>query len=333
MTDVTATAPPQRAAPLWRRLLRSPVLWGLLLLATAVALTAVHPDLGLLPFLCVLVGGWLLGVAFVARTYRMPRHGSAVHVSGALVTASVLVVLTVGDVLAGAPAAVRHGLLMLQLGAIPAAAWIWLGLLGRITGAVGRSARRRVVPRAVPRWEPVESGEGSVVRFAGVPLRMRRLVVVLAGAVAAVGAATAGTLIVLDDAVMRVGPRLSIVVLAVVLGLPAYLVIAAVLRRRTVPCTVTVGAHDLRVAVGESVTVIRLAEITHLRWRTRSEYARVEARGGGADVSVFAGMAATERGVAAELPPLSRRAVRSLEHAGLSMTTSRRGDVVTFRRA
>lgn len=333
MTD-TAAETASVPAPLWRRVLRSPAAWGAVLVVGAYLLTVATSDLDVLPFLLMLVGGWCLGFAFVNLTVRMPRHGVAVHIAGAILVAAVVVLLTgVDDLNLPERAAAVTAVVVIRLAAIPAAAWIWLALLGRVTTAVTRRERRTASVRAAPQWERDEGGDGSLVRLPAIELRMRDLVVAIVGVVLIVAAATVALMVAIDDVVTHLGARLSVVVIGLVIGLPAYVAVTALLRRRTAQCTIAFGNDEVRIHIGDTAHVIRFVELEHLRWRPRSDYARVEARGGGADVSLFAGLATPEAGKTAELPDLPRRVHRRLELAGLEAETSRRGEVVTFRRA
>ena len=140
-------------------------------------------------------------------------------------------------------------------------------------------------------------------------------------------------LIALDDAVVRFGPKMSIVIMGLVLGLPSYAALTAVLRRRTRDCRIAFGNDEVRVTVGGDTSVVRFAEIEQLRWRGDSDYARIELRGSDVDLSLFTGLAKPVTGRTAELPPLPRRVFTRLERYGLTVSRSRRGDVVTFSRA
>ncbi|WP_217181882.1 hypothetical protein [Streptomyces sp. AC495_CC817] len=336
MIDATAEAAPARpVTPLWRRLVFSLTLWGVLLLATAVGLALGGSDLDIWHFILIIVGGWCLGAAFVNLTVRMPRDGVVLHVAGAVVIAAIMVFLTeygrrlvpiVGEQLATVA-------FVVQLAAVPAAAWIWIGLLSRITDAILRRDRRRGGERVTPEWERDERGDGSFVRFPGIEVRMRDVTLAIIGIVLAAGAVGVALMIWFDGVVMRLGPRMSIVLVGLVLGLPAYFALTAVLRRHTAACTLAFGNDEVRIKVDEASFVIRHRDLEYLRWRQKSDYARVEVRGGGVDLSLFTGLAKPPPGRTAELPPIPRRVFRRLELAGFAMEESRRGEVITFHRA
>lgn len=182
-----------------------------------------------------------------------------------------------------------------------------------------------------PEWEREESGDGSIVRFPAVELRLRTLTQAIVGITVVGGLLGVALVIALDDIVMRMGPRMMILFLGITVALPVYLVFTAILRRRTVPCTVAFGNDELRVGVGDELHRIAFRELEFLRWRCRSDYARIEVRGAGADLSLFAGLAKPPRGFSAELPALPRRVYRRLELAGFTLEKARRGEVITFR--
>lgn len=320
-----------------RRLIRNPMIWGALLLLAALIWTLAGDDLSFFPFLLMLVGGWCFGFAFVNATLRMvpARNGAFLHAAVAIVLgAAIAFVVEFGnDLLAPLPEQVRAGAVVVQLAAIPAAGWIWLGLLSRITDAMTqREVKKRPVP-VTPEWEREESGDGSGVRFPGIPLRMRALTGAIIAIVVVFGLGGTAVVIAFDDVVLRLGARLTIILVGVVIALPVYVVFTTVLRRRTEACVVAFGNDELRVTVGESTHVIPFRLLDRLVWRTRSDYARIEVQGDGVDLSVIAGLAKPPRGLTAELPPLPRRVFRRLELVGMTQERSRRRDVTIFTRA
>lgn len=319
-----------------RKLVRNPLTWSSLLLVAALIWTLAGDDLGFFPFLLMLVGGWCLGFAFVNATMRMvpARNGVFLHAAVAIVLgAAIAFVVEFGkELLAPLPDAVRGAAVVVQLAAIPAAGWIWLGLLSRITDVITqRDAKKRPAP-VTPEWQREESGDGSGVRFPAIPLRMSALTGAIVTIVVVFGLGTTALVIALDDVVLRLGARLTIILIGVVIALPAYFVFTKVLRRRSASCLVAFGNDELRVTVGESIHVIPFARLEHLVWRTGSDYARIEARGDGADLSLVAGLAKPPRGLTAELPPLPRRVLHRLELAGMNLEASRRRDVTIFTR-
>lgn len=329
------TAPGNMTPPWWHRLVFNSLAWGFILLAAASALTLATEDLDILQLLLMLVGGWCFGFAFVNATDRMPRNGAVLHIAVAVVLGALMIFVTEygGRLIEPLPEAVRGVFLVLWMAAIPATGWIWLGLLGRITDALTRRERRNAPVRVAPEWERDERGDGSFVRFAAIEMRLQHLTIAIVGIVVVVGLLELAILIWLGDIVLNLGPRMLIIVVGLILGLPAYLVLTAVLRRRTAQCTVAFGNDEIRVGVGAEASVIRHSDLEYLRWRGRSDYARVEIRGAGVDLSLFTGIAKAPTGRTAELPPLPRRVFRRLELAGLIVEKSRRGEVITFRRA
>ena len=329
------TAPGNMTPPWWRRLVSSSLTWGLVLLAAASALTLATGDLDILQLLLMLVGGWCFGFAFVNATMRMPRNGAVLHIAVAVVLGALMIFITEydGRLIEPLPEAVRGIFVVLWMAAIPATGWIWLGLLGRITDALTRRERKNAPVRVAPEWERDEQGDGSFVQFAAIEMRLRHLTIAIVGIVVVVGLLELAILIWLGDVVLNLGPRMLIIVIGLILCLPAYLVLTAVLRRRTQRCTIAFGNDEVRIGVGAKASVIRHSDLEYLRWRGRSDYARVEIRGAGVDLSLFTGIAKAPAGRTAELPPLPRRVFRRLELAGLIVEKSRRDEVITFRRA
>lgn len=334
MTEETAAEARVRVK-VTRTLVRTSLVVGTVLLLAAIGFTLLGDDLSIFPFLLMLVGGWCFGFAFVNATLGMvpARNGAILHLGVAIVLGAVLafVVEFGGDLIEPFPDEVRGIAVVLQLAAIPATGWIWLALISRVTDLFGRrDAKKRPSPLA-PEWEREESGDGSIVRFPAVELRVRTLTQAIVGITVVGGLLGVALVIALDDIVMRMGPRMMILFLGITVALPVYLVFTAILRRRTVPCTVAFGNDELRVGVGDELHRIPFRELEFLRWRCRSDYARIEVRGAGADLSLFAGLAKPPRGFSAELPALPRRVYRRLELAGFTLEKARRGEVITFR--
>ncbi|MGS0563229.1 hypothetical protein [Microbacterium aurugineum] len=336
-TPSTITAADARVrTTVTRKLVRNPLLWGAVLLLAAIGFTLAGDDLSFFPFLLMLVGGWCFGFAFVNVTFDMvpARNGVIFHVIVAVVLGALAVsVIEFGeDLLDLFPDTVRAVAVVLQMAAIPAVGWIWLGLLSRVTALfTRRDGKKRPLP-VPPDWEREEGGDGSIVRFPAIELRMRTLPQAIVAIVVVFGHLGVVALIALDDIAMRMGPRIAVILLGIVIGLPVYLAFTAILRRRTEACTVAFGNEELRVRVGATLHTTPFRDLEYLRWRTRSEYARIEVRGAGTDLSLVAGLAKPPRGLSAELPALPKRVYRRLELAGLELEKSRRDEVVTFRR-
>lgn len=335
MTEETATEA-RVGVKVTRTFVRNPLIVGAVLLLVAIGFTLLGDDLSFFPFLLMLVGGWCFGFAFVNATMDMvpARNGAILHVGVAVVLGALVafVIEFGGDLLDPFPEAVRGVAVVLQLAAVPATGWIWLGLLSRVADLFARRDAKKRPPPVTPEWEREESGDGSIVRFPAIELRMRTLTQAIVAIVVVVGLFGVALLIALDAIVMRMGPRIAILLMGIVLGLPVYLLFTAILRRRTAQCTVAFGNDELRVRVGAELHTIPFRELELLRWRTRSDYARIEVRGAGVDLSLVAGIAKPPRGFSAELPALPRRVYRRFELAGLTLEKSRRDEVITFRR-
>jgi hypothetical protein len=329
-----STVPAERSASERPVLVRGPALIAVLLLAAGVAATLITGDLDIVQFLLLLGGGWCAGFAFVNAVEQMPRNGLVLHLATAIVLAGVLVtVIEAGSALiAPLPEMVRGALVSLNLAAIPAAGWIWLGLLDRATRRLRRREAARTPPRLVPEWERDTGGDGSIVAFTAVAMRLSELTRTIVWIVVVVGVLGVAALILLDDIVMHLGVRLSIILVGAGLGLPVYTILTARLRRRSVPCTVAFGNDEVRISVDGTASVVSYDDLEHLLWRRKSDYARVEVRGAGVELSLVVGIAKPRPGAAPELPPLPRRMARRFELFGLVPVRQRRDDVTLFRR-
>ncbi|MCI1019520.1 hypothetical protein HWD99_12865 [Microbacterium sp. C5A9] len=319
-----------------RLLIVTPLLVGVILLAAAVGWTLVSGDLGFFGFLLMLIGGWAVAFAFVNATLEMrpPALGAIVHVgvAAALTALMYWAIEHGGEPLAALPEAARATVVVLQIAAAPALGWIWLGLISRITDLFSRhDSSRRPAPVA-PTWERDASGDGSVVEFAAVAVRMREITAWIVAMVLVGGLGGVAVLIALDDVFVQAGPKIAVIVVGLVIALPAYLLFLAVVRRRTVACRVAFGNDELRIRVASAVHVIPFRQIERLVWRTASDYARVEVRGAQADLSLVVGLAKARAGRTSELPALPRRVFRRFELAGLDVERGRRDDIVTFCR-
>ncbi|MFF2494090.1 hypothetical protein [Agromyces sp. NPDC058064] len=343
MTATTVAEPaetPAVRAALWRRLVGSPLIWAAVCLALTVPWFLAGQGMEFVPYLLMLVGGWLCGFAFVNATLSMTpaRTGAVVHVLGAVIAAAFVwfAVDVAPALLEAAPEWVAAGFVILQFAAIPASAWIWLGLISRATAAIGARDARRAAgrpARVTPEWERATHGRGSAVRFAAVPLRMSTLTGIIIAITLVGGILCTVALIAVDDVVMNLGPRFAIVFVGVFIALPAYLLFRRRMRARTVDSVVEFGDDELRLVIGADAAVQRLPyrDLELLVWRARSDYARLEVRGSGLDVSLVAGVAAPRDGFTAELPPLSRRVIGRLQDLGLTLERRRRGEVLVFR--
>lgn len=313
-----------------------PLMVGAALLAGAVGWTLASGDLGFFGFLMMLIGGWAVAFAFVNATLEMrpPALGAVVHggVAAALTVLMYWLIEHGKEPIAALPETARAVAVVLQIAAGPAIGWIWLGLLSRITSVFQRRDVARRPARVAPVWQRDESGDGSVVEVAAIQARLRVITTWIVATVLVGGFGCVILLIALDDVALQAGPKIAVIVVGAVIALPAYLLFLAVVRRRTVSCSVAFGNDELGIRTDSVVHTIAFPQIERLVWRTASDYARVEVVGAGVDLSLIVGLAKAGAGRTAELPVLPRRVFRRLERAGLVVERGRRDDIVTFRR-
>ncbi|WP_344229016.1 hypothetical protein [Microbacterium binotii] len=311
--------------PLLRRIALNPLIWAAA--CGVAALPGYLTDGGFFSYLMTIIAGALCGMWFVSLTVRMPQPAGAIaHIVMAIALAPAMfaaIELVPQWLAPGTPRAVYTGALFALP---PAAGWVWITLLNRVINLLPGKTRVRA-PLA---WE--NDGDAVIVRFRAIPMRMRELTAWMVATILVTGAIVTTALIVFGDIVERLGPRLLILALGVLFAFPAYLIVTALLRRRSVDATVRVSRDRVWITAGETTHALRLSQIERLRWGTGSDYARLEVTAPGVDLALLVGMAKQADGLAAELPPLPGRTLRLAETEGLEKTTSRRG-LVTLSRA
>jgi hypothetical protein len=293
---------------------------------TLAALPGYLTDGGFFSYLMSIIAGALCGMWFVSLTVRMPHPtGAIVHLLAAvaLVPALYASIEVVPQLLTpGPPRAIYTGVLFALP---PAAGWVWITLLNRVINLLPGKTRVRA-PLA---WE--NDGDAVVVHFRAIPMRMRELTLWMVATVVATGAIVTTALVMFSSIVERLGPRLLILALAALFALPAYLIVTALLRRRSVDAAVRVSRDRMWITAGETTHALRLNQIERLRWGMSSDYARLEVTAPGVELALLVGIAKQSEGIASELPPLPGRTLRLAETEGLEKTTSRRGLVTLSR--
>ena len=313
-----------------------PLAAGLILLGIAIAWTLAAADTGMAGLLLMLIGGWSLAFAFVNLLHDITPAwlGVALHL-GAALAVTVPLIMTIGagrGVLTALPEPAQAVVLVLQIAAGPAAGWLWFGLIARVAEQGTRQRAEKRSPLVTPPWERDEGGDGSRVSFSAIDIRMRTLTTMIIAVVLVAGLAVTALLIAFDEVTNRLGPRIALILVGVLVALPVYVIILGSLRRRTVACVIAFGRDALRIQAGSARHSIRYDELDRLRWQPRTDYARVEVRAPGVDLSLITGLAKPAVGHTAELPPLPRRVITRLERSGLRQRATR-GDVVTLARS
>lgn len=316
--------------PWWKRLLRKPLFWALICAVLALPWYLNGNGMELLPYLLTLVGGWLCGFAFVNFTLGLKRAwlGVLLHVVVAAISGLLLhwMVFSGSSFLKTLPEQLRAVLFCVQMGAIPAVAWIWLGLLSRITSVAAKPSKSAKATRVAPVWE--DTSPGTRLQFWALPLSMRTLTWAIVGMCLLGGGLTFLLMIAFDSFLLRFGSaKLFIIVFGVLIGLPGYYLFRAILGRKTTVHTVSFAKNRLTIETESNITTIPYVDLERLIWRNDSDYARVEVRGGGHTLSLLVGMARPPKTVLPQLPPLSQKTIQTLIGAGMEKQPSRRPGV------
>ncbi|WP_136587786.1 hypothetical protein [Microbacterium hydrothermale] len=312
-----------------RALLGHPLLWAVLCGLAALRLLGTNVDFA--GFLLCLIAGWLVAHAVVRglMALRSPGLSFGLHVGVAAAAAAALFLLTRGVIPGAVDASVTAAL---SFSAVPAAGWIWLTLIGRVSGLVRADSARRTARLVSPDW--TRTNDVWELRLPAVALRLSTY----RGVVGILFAVAAGVLsvfvVVFSDVAMRMSPLMIVVVLGWLIGLPIYGAILLIARARTVEVLVRVTRGRLVIErtteeKTDATRVVDLAfgEVRALRWAARDAPTRVEVRPvAGSGVVLLFGLARRPAGMAATLPALPTGLRRRLEEAGLSARASRGGD-------
>lgn len=316
---MSATTTLSRAA---RRVLTHPLVWAPICFAAALPLLGTEHDFW--GFLLSLVSGWLVAHALVGALVRLrpPALAIALHVAASLAAGVLLFALTAAGPWRGAlPASVVAGI---GFAVVPAAGWVWLTLIGRVTGAVREDASRRAQRLVEPAW--TRDGGTWTLALPAVPLRSTTFAAAAGGLAAAGIALFGGFVFVFDDLAARMSPLMMVLVLGWVVGLPVYLVLRAVAHARTVDVAVTItagagpgGRMRVRRAADDAVLFdASLRGIRSVQWHARSAPTRIVVRPAqGPGLVLLVGLARRSKDAAATYAMPPRRLLSALDAAGL----------------
>lgn len=298
---------------------------GLLLLALAAVMMLATSDLDIWSILAAVLGGWAISAAFVDAVGRLGVAGLVVHVLVAISAAIVLAGVGSWGEPPGDPL-LRAAVVAGGIAAAPAAAWIWIALLGRSLGRAPTGRRRLPQEQPTLEWRARPTG-GAGLDVRAVPMSIRSLAGLIVLAIVATAVPVVAVVIGFSDVVARFGPRALVVVVALPFAGLAYLCLRAAFRRRSGEYTITFGAGEVRLASEAHEERFAYRDIEMLRWRERGEYARLEVRTAAAHRTLLTGLTRNPA-----LPPLSRRTVGLLEAAGLTAEVSRDRALTTYWR-
>lgn len=315
-----------------RRLLGHPLLWAVVCALAAVPLLGTPFDVG--GFLLCLVAGWLCAhvAVRVLMALRSPALSFSLHIGLSIAAGLALYGLTQGVFPAAVDPAVAAAV---SFAAVPAAGWVWLTLIGRITGLIRADSARRAARLITPEW--TRSADAWELRLPAVPLRLSTFRLVLGILIAAGASALLAFVLVFSDVAMRMSPLLIVVVLGWLVGLPVYGGLRLSARSRTVDARVRVTAERMvveRMPEGTPLVDLGLAKLGALRWASREAPTRLELRPlRGPGLVLLFGLARRPAGMAATLPALPAGLSARLTDAGLSERGTRgRGDDVVLVR-
>ncbi len=315
-----------------RGALGHPLVWAVVCGLAAVPLLGTAFDFG--GFLLCLAAGWLVAHAVVGAlmTLRSLALSFSLHIGLAAAAGVALYALTQH----AAPAPVDAAIVTAaSYAAVPAAGWVWLTLIGRVSGLVRADSARRAARLVTPEWE--RSGDVWELRLPVVPLRLSTYRLVLGILIGGGGGALIAFVVGFSDVAMRMSPLLIVIVLGWLVGLPVYGGLLLIARSRTVDARVRVTTDRMvveRMPEGAPIVDLGLAELRSLRWAASEAPTRVELRPvDGPGLVLLFGLSHRPAGMAATLPELPSGLRRRLTDAGLSAreTRGRGGDDVLAR--
>lgn len=155
---------------------------------------------------------------------------------------------------------------------------------------------------------------------------------IIAAVVVVVGSVTTITLIATDLIRYISSGTLLVFLSGTVIALPAYFTLTALLKRKTVTCSVEFAPDHVQIDDDTDIIRLGLADLDRFLWRCESDYARLEVRGGGHDISLITGIARVPPTVLPELPKLPDEIACRLAAVGLVQQRTRRAGVTVFKR-
>lgn len=287
---------------------------GAATILVAGALFSVKFEPEFVAFLLSLVAGVAIAIAIVELVLALPAAWSwGVHAMLAVVASGAMIWIVNSDVLgAMTPVALAAG-----IAACPGVVWLVLALFNRLL------ALAKIRPHVArnPLW--VHEPRRATVEFAAVPMRLTTLAWWIAGIVMIGGVGIAAVVISGGEGWLFAGPKFAIILLAILFGIPAYVLFIVFVRRRQRMYIVVFCADRISVTTGAATRVWRFTELRALDWGGSGEYSRLRLRThSGERFEIVAGLAKTPRGVGKQLPALSHATVARLASGGLVLRKS-----------
>lgn len=289
------------------------VIAGAFLLATAGELFHRDFEPDLLPYLMSIVAGALIGGVVASLVRALPNVVSwIVHVGVVIAGWMFVASVSQADLYAIVPEQAKGLLYAVLLSLAPCMAWISMALVGRLS----MSASGKPVTLIEPEW--AHEPRRATLTFPAIEMTLRSLTGWIVATVLAGGLTIVAILIATGESIILASPRFMLIFLGVFFGIPAYLVLMAVLRRRQTDYVVVFSQDRVNVSWGGQSRSFRFADINELTWGGRGEYSRLKVKtASGERFEIVAGLAKVPKGVAAVLPPLPRAVETRLGLAGL----------------
>lgn len=185
-------------------------------------------------------------------------------------------------------------------------------------------------------WSWRQEGDARVLRFNAFSMRMRTLAFVIMLIALPIGVAVALILIAIHAENFRYPARSTILLIGTGLALPVCILLFKKFRAMASEYVVRLTPTHIEVSSTSRRQSFNLQEIQLLRWRSKTDYARLVLITETQNVSLLAGLRKLklQNDPSIFLPPIPQDYENHLVKHGFSLHRSRRApDIVTFRRS